>query len=175
MSKTVTPFTSQLVQFATSLSFAEVVSRLEKEINKEGSGNILERIFATKSTDPTELEGLVAQVTGGRNFLYFHQIEFSTLLQRFNGGKPQPRCAVYTIGNPLFAQAILKRNRQAAYHIPPRLLITENEDQSGTTVSYHLPSDSMAVTADPNDAVLKERLDDLSAKLEDLVTKITQA
>jgi uncharacterized protein (DUF302 family) len=64
MSKTVTPFTSQFVQYTTPLSYAEVASRLESQVNKAGSTNILSRIAATSIENEVELEAVVKKVTG---------------------------------------------------------------------------------------------------------------
>lgn len=105
---------------------------------------------------------------------YFQDIKWNEIIQRWEGGKPQPGFSVYTLGNPIIAQGIVKRNALAAYHIPPRFVVTENQDGQGTTVTYHLPSTAMVAGGDASDEILFQRVTDLADKLEELVKKITQ-
>jgi uncharacterized protein (DUF302 family) len=81
-----------------------------------------------------------------------------------------PVTHLYTFGNPLIAQGILGYDIRAALNIPPRLLVTEKEDHSGTKVLYHLPS-SVMVVGDNNQ--MREAVEALDAKVEKLVEKIT--
>jgi uncharacterized protein (DUF302 family) len=94
-------------------------------------------------------------------------------LLKFADGINRPGIVVYTIGNPLFAQPIMIYNPFAAYSIPPRLLIIENPDGTGTTVSYHLPSSVMGMSVGENEPTLQIELEALDEKLEKLVQRIT--
>jgi len=94
-------------------------------------------------------------------------------LLKLADGIDKPGIVVYTIGNPLFAQLIMKYNPLAAYNIPPRLLIIEKPDGTGTTVAYHLPSSVMGVPAGENEPTLQMELKALDEKVERLVRKIT--
>jgi len=94
------------------------------------------------------------------------------LIEQTDGVK-KPSPVVYTIGNPLIAQKILKNNVFAAYNIPPRLLILEKPDV-GTTVSYYLPSSVMGQPEGGEDPILHASLQDLDMKLEALVKRITK-
>ena len=85
----------------------------------------------------------------------------------------EPSAVVYTIGNPLIAQKILKYNVFAAYNIPPRLLILEKLDKIGTTVSYYLPSSVMVQPEGGKDPIGFQTIQDLDIKLETLVKRIT--
>ena len=53
---------------------------------------------------------------------------------------------LYTLGNPLLAQTMMQRDRRAALHVPPRLLVLEKDDRMGTEVTYILPSSLIAVS-----------------------------
>jgi uncharacterized protein (DUF302 family) len=83
-----------------------------------------------------------------------------------------PQVSIYTIGNPLIAQNILKHNLRAGLHIPPRLLVLEKTEGQGTQVMYQLPSSIMTLPGD-DDGELKEKLDALDSKLEALIAKVT--
>lgn len=85
----------------------------------------------------------------------------------------QPAVVVYTIGNPLIAQAILRHNPLAAYSIPPRLLVLEKPHGAGSVVYYHLPSSLMGIREGRSPPGLEKELQLLDAKVERLVTIIT--
>jgi len=170
MSKSVIPFTAKLIKFDTDVPFAEVISRLNIAVNKEGSENITERLKSTSTHD--ELTTVVNDTIGDSNFLYFMEFKFDMLLGEHTDGVKKPSTLVYTIGNPLIAKKILKNNVFAAYNIPPRLLISEKPD-AGTTVSYYLPSSVMGQLEGGEDHILHAKLQDLDIKLETLVKRIT--
>jgi len=67
MSKTVIPFTAKLVKFDTAVPFAEVISRLNIAVNKEGSGNITERLKLVHTQD--EFTALINDTIGDSGFL----------------------------------------------------------------------------------------------------------
>jgi len=73
----------------------------------------------------------------------------------------------------LIAQQILKISRLAAYSLPPKLLVCEKPDGSGTIVAYHLPSSIMALPGADSDPELQRRLEELDVKVEKLAESIT--
>jgi len=167
MSKTVTPFIASLVQFNTTLPFAEVIARLDVEVNKVASGGAKIRLVKNQQ----ELESLVEE-TVGTDFLYFTEFSHHKLL-KLADGIDRPGIVVYTIGNPLFGQPIMRCNPLAAFNIPPRLLVIDKPDGTGTTVSYHLPSSVMGVLVGENEPLLQVELKALDEKIEKLARKIT--
>ena len=193
MSKSVIPFTAKLVKFDTDVPFAEVISRLNTAVNKEGCGDIIARLKSTNTQD--ELATVVNDAIGDSDFLYvqfstfvifepilfnswstqryFMEFKFHRLLAKHTDGVRGPSTLVYTVGNPLIAQKIMKNNVFAAYNIPPRLLIVEKPDV-GTTVSYYLPSSIMGQPEGAEDPNLHANLQDLDIKLEILVKRITK-
>lgn len=70
MSKFTTQFTSQLVHYTTPLPFDDVISRLEKEINKANAHDMYARIINTQLGDEKEISEVTKSVTGTGNFLY---------------------------------------------------------------------------------------------------------
>lgn len=95
-------------------------------------------------------------------------------LLEYTDGVKKPSALLYTIGNPLIAQMILKYNILAAYNIPLRLLILEKPDEIGTTVSYYLPSSVMGQAEGGEDPILLAGLQDLDIRLETLAERITK-
>jgi len=172
MPKTVVPFTAKSVKFDTDVPFAEVISRLNIAVNKEGSGNIMARLKLIYTQD--EFTAVVNNTIGDSEFLYFMEVKHHRLLE-YTDGVQKPSALLYIIGNPLIAQIILKHNILAAYNIPLRLLILEKPDEVGTTVSYYLPSSVLGQAEGGDDLVLDASLRDLDIRLETLVAKITES
>lgn len=186
MSKHITKFTAQLVTFETTLPVAEVLTRLDQELNKARSGQIWSMLHGAQSKD--EIVSKIKEITGDRDFLYalifpdrdtcaerhcypsfFSAASHSTWLNTYFGTDTTPGTYLYTLGNPLIAQTILQHDLRAGLLIPPRLLVLENQDHSGTKLIYHLPSSVMAISDDPQ---LKQATEALDAKLENFVSKI---
>ncbi|KAJ7507738.1 hypothetical protein B0H11DRAFT_1793368 [Mycena galericulata] len=165
MTKTITSHLLQLVTFSTTLAVAQVISRLDEEIGKPatpGKSGLLRG-----STSKEELQQRVNSVIGPSGFLYFDEFNHSAWLQLYSS---TPRVVVYVIGNPLIAQTMLQFDVRGAYNIPPRLLILEKADGTGTDVIYHLPSSVMVLS---DNEMLKAAAEALDSKLESLVEKIT--
>ncbi|KAF8967553.1 hypothetical protein BDZ97DRAFT_1803964 [Flammula alnicola] len=167
--KIVTPFTAHLVQFDTAVPFAEVIARLDIEVNKAGSTDVTTALRSAKTHK--EYTSVVDR-TAKKDFLYFMEFPHSKML-RFAEGFNQRGIISYTIGNPLLAQEILKCNPLAAYDIPPRILIVEHPGGSGCSVSYHLPSTIMGLPNGEEDPKLQAVLEVLDDKVERMVERIT--
>lgn len=191
MSKIIIPFTAKLVKFDTAVPFTEVVSRLNIAVNKEGSGNFMARLKLVDTQD--EFTSVINNTIGDSGFLYvlapivsdqfqtylswmiryFMEVKQHRLLEYMDGAK-KPSALLYTIGNPLIAQMILKYNIFAAHNIPLRLLILEKPDEIGATVSYYLPSSILGQPEGGDDSVLHAGVQDLDNRLEKLVERITK-
>ncbi|KAF9263467.1 hypothetical protein L218DRAFT_959024 [Marasmius fiardii PR-910] len=164
--KTITPFTAQLVRFETSLGPQEVVSRLEEQTNRTGSKDLFPTIAVART--PEELQEGIKKISRGSDFVYFLSMKHDGWLRLYDD--KTPFVAVYTIGNPVIAQTILKHDLRASYNIPPRLLILEKEDRAGTYVLYHLPSSVMALDGDKPE--LLDAAHGLDEKLERLIIEV---
>ncbi|KAF8741111.1 hypothetical protein AX14_005714 [Amanita brunnescens Koide BX004] len=168
MKKTTTIFSAQLVTFETSVPFAEFVARLDRAVNKEGSDQIISKLKGADSRE--KLEKIVNDIRGGNDFLYFSELNHHRWLSVYEG-KPHPAIVVYTIGNPLIAQTIVKHDVRAALNIPPRLLIVEDPERHKTSIIYQLPSSVMVLVDDPN---LRGAAKALDLKLENLLTRVAR-
>ncbi|KAI0366516.1 TT1751-like protein [Pilatotrama ljubarskyi] len=175
MTKSVVEYTGRRVTYQTSLPFAEVAARLEKELNKPKGGAALFHVLGTAKSK-AELERGIAELTGGRDFIYFGEIAHHRWLGTYTGSSDTRRTAVYTFGNPLIAQTMLQRDLAAGLHIPPKLLLLENADGSGTSVIYDDPSSIIPVFQHGQDIdeELKKAAEGLSVKVEALVEAIVR-
>jgi len=166
MTKTVTSHNLQIVTFSTTLPFAEVTSHLDKQIGK-GSALMLPG-FKGGATSKEQLEAHVNSTVGPSGFRYFNEFNHGAWLQLFNSSTP--RVIVYVLGNPLIAQTMLQHDLRGAYNIPPRVLVLEKADGTGTDVVYHLPSSVIALS---DNEKLRAAAEALDSKLEALVESIT--
>jgi hypothetical protein len=67
MNKTTTTFSAQLVTLESSLGFSEVLARLDKAINKEGSSQLIPKMKSATSRD--EINLIVDGILGANDFL----------------------------------------------------------------------------------------------------------
>ncbi|ESK97627.1 hypothetical protein Moror_17489 [Moniliophthora roreri MCA 2997] len=166
--KTITPFTAQLVTFETDLSPEQVVSRLDEQLRRPDSARLIPLLSSATSKDALE-KGL-KEISQGNDFMYFLSMQHDTWLKLYDDNAPF--IAVYTIGNPTIAQGIMKHDRRAAYNIPPRLLVLEKEDRTGTQLIYHLPSSVMVL--DDSNTELTANVKALDKKLDQLMVEVTK-
>ncbi|KAF5321515.1 hypothetical protein D9619_000325 [Psilocybe cf. subviscida] len=171
--------TLRAIKYECSVPAAEVIARLNKAVNKAGadSGGPLPHL--EKLREQGKLEEYVAEKSGDY-FLYFSDSPFHKRpsigsSSPADDNKERPLVVTYTIGDPRIAQRILARNPWAAVCIPPRLLVVEKPDRSGTSVYFHTASSimSMAAHEGPRDEELETILAGLDKKLEALVVHIT--
>ena len=69
MSKSVVEFAGRRITYDTPLPIAEVIARLDKEVNKAGGGPEVFRLLSTVQTR-TELEDGMNTLLAGRDFVY---------------------------------------------------------------------------------------------------------
>ncbi|RDB22466.1 hypothetical protein Hypma_010260 [Hypsizygus marmoreus] len=171
MKKTATPFTAQLVTFDTTLPFDEVIARLNAQVNKAGSTQFLAQFRNVSGRE--EIEELINGALGPSGFLYFFELNHDQWMNIYDPSIHRPHAVVYTIGNPLIAETIMRHDAHPGYNIPPRLMVLEKPDHSGTEVVYHLPSSVMLAGYVGDDVEVKTALEGLDEKLDRLVTRIT--
>ena len=95
----------------------------------------------------------------------------------YTGTASTPATYVYTLGNPLIAQGMLRHDITGALHIPPRILVSERADGVGTRVVYDDPASVIAVPVTDGCAVNEQprsAAESLSRKLERLVEVIVR-
>jgi len=80
------------------------------------------------------------------------------------------RARMYTIGNPLIAQTMLRYSIAGGLNVPIRLLIYEDKPSGTTCFAYDLPSSLMSVLENP---AIMEAARKLDAKLLALAKLVT--
>lgn len=90
------------------------------------------------------------------------------------GSEDVPEMHVYTIGNPILAQSILKHRPISGLYVPLRLMVMGRYTDSnlGTILVYDLPS-SMIATDDRGE--LRAAAEVLDRKLDELVREVSSA
>ncbi|KAJ7634581.1 hypothetical protein FB45DRAFT_1056589 [Roridomyces roridus] len=140
--KKVETFDLQLVTYSTPLPVDVVIARLDAEVVKDkcpgkefGAGEG----FKTKE----EVEAALTAGIGPSGLIYFTEFDHGKWLPFYQDppfSKPARRVLFYHIGNPIIAETMIRHDIRASHNLPPRVLIVEREDGSGTDVHFHLPS-----------------------------------
>ena len=88
------------------------------------------------------------------------------------GSDDVPEMHVYTIGNPILAQSMLKHRPLSGLYVPLRLMVMGRcaDSNLGTIVVYDQPS-SLIATGDQGE--LRDAAEVLDRKLEILVQEVT--
>ena len=86
MSKSVVEYTARRITYDTSLPIAEVIARLDHELNKAGGGPEVFRLLSTVQTR-AELEDGVHALTAGRDFVYVRSLN-APPSPRLSAGRP---------------------------------------------------------------------------------------
>ncbi|KZT21858.1 hypothetical protein NEOLEDRAFT_1072748 [Neolentinus lepideus HHB14362 ss-1] len=170
MSKTTFSYQVQRVTYETDVPVSEVLARLDKALNRANSAGLLQKFINTTSKE--ELESTIHGQTdnGVRDFMFIGQIRHEGWLNAYFDTDTYPPISVYTLGNPLIAQTMIRHDTIAAYYVPPKIFVIGKPDDKGAKVIYDLPSSLIAAGKEGELKVAADRLD---AKLENLVRKIT--
>lgn len=165
--KTVSSHSFQLVNWSTPLAMPEVISRLNMELGKPAAG--VSRISLQGATSKEDFQARVEKLLGPSGFMYFNETHFGFLTLFSN----TPQAVMYVLGNPLIAQSILQHDLRVANNVPPRVLVLEKADGTGTDIIYHLPSSVMVLDDNTAAEGLKIATQALDKKLESLIERIT--
>ena len=108
-------------------------------------------------------------------YRYFADTAYHRWMNTYFGTTNTPQTYVYVLGNPLIAQTMLQHDLSGALHIPPRILVTEKADRSGTRVIYDDPASTIPVPLSEGNTVnseLQAAGGSLGEKLEGLIRAI---
>ena len=109
---------------------------------------------------------------------YFLGPTYHKWLNAYNGRTDTPQTYGYIFGNPLVAQTMLRHDLTVALHVPPKIVVIEKADGSGTRIAYDDPASVIAVPSASGENVnpeLAEAAGVLSRKFEALMERITKA
>ena len=117
-------------------------------------------------------------LTGRIGYRYFLGATYHKWLNAYKDTTDTPQTYGYLFGNPLVAQTMLRHDLTVALHVPPKIIIVEKADGSGTRVVYDDPASIIAVPSASGENVnpeLAEAAEVLSQKFEALIQMITKA
>jgi uncharacterized protein (DUF302 family) len=152
-------------EYATSRSFDDVIAAFESVV-----GNIEEVAWTSISSaakDAADVENRVAVEIVPSGFTRFLTVDLGSWLSRFRGIPAQAR--VYTIGNPLIAETMLRQELAAWMNLPVRLMIYRDEVSDTTRLVYDRPSTLMICLENGDLDAAARRLDEELAALAELV------
>ena len=125
-------------EHVSSRSFEEVVSAFESAVGSVEDIGFPALLAATKSAEEFESQVQSRESTSG--FMRFLTVDHGSWMTRVG---LNARARMYTIGNPLIAQTMIRHDLGAGLNVPIRLMIYE--DASGKVrLAYDLPSSLMS-------------------------------
>jgi uncharacterized protein (DUF302 family) len=164
-SPTVRSFNAQRVQYQTERTFDDVLSSLRKhvghatlsEVNWQGANG------ATRE----QFEKRVEAFAGDSGFMLFLEVNHGEWLPTFGINRKVIR---WVFGNPVIAYTMIRHDVTAGLFAPVELLLYENEQGTGSTILYDLPSSLMVLDENPP---LLQAAKALDQKLADLMARVT--
>jgi len=148
-------FTVNHNEHVSSRPFEEVVSAFESAVGSVEDTGFPALLASTKSAE--EFEASVQSRARSSGFMRFLTVDHGAWLTRIG---LKARARMYTIGNPLIAQTMLKHDIAAGLNVPVRLMIYEEPATRTTRLAYDLPSSLMSGLQNEKVASAANKLDD---------------
>lgn len=148
------PFSGARIIVHTGRPFDDVLHSL---LSLMGAVKVSEIVaLAKEPISEAEFARLVEErYVGKSGFMLFAQIDHSWISKY---GITQ-RMVRWILGNPLYAITMIRHDITAGLFAPVELLVTEDADRSGTTVTYVRPSSLMVVEENPSLLAAAQSLD----------------
>jgi uncharacterized protein (DUF302 family) len=156
------------IEHISSHSFDQVISDFEALVGSVENGGF--QRLAAAASDQKDFEKRVKEHEGKSGFMQFLLIDHGAWLPHMgiNGKKAR----MYTIGNPLIAETMLKHDLRVGLNVPVRLMIYENSTDGTVRLAYDLPSSLMSRLKNEDVTTAAKKLD---AKLQDLCKRAAGA
>jgi uncharacterized protein (DUF302 family) len=154
--------TSTLIhqEFSSQRTFDDVVATFEAAIG-QGDGKTFQTIV-DQTTSASDFADRIRAAEGSSGFILFLKVEHGLWLARVGIGG---RATMYTIGNPLIAQTMIRHNIKVGLNVPVRILIYEDAVAKTGHIGYDLPSSLMARLKNEQITAAAKLLDDKLAAL----------
>lgn len=136
--KTTQQINVQRVTVNTSLTFDTVLANLYSEIGGSESVSVPSLIQGTEA----DFEKKIEEAVGHSGFMLFEIFNHGAWLKLCTS--TDRKIVQIILGNPLIAKTIIPHSLNAGLHIPPRMILIENEEKNGTKIVYDLPSTLIA-------------------------------
>src|SRR5271155_492306 len=162
---TTTPFTGVRITVSTTVAFDEVLCRLRQVMGHTTLSELVD--LAHKPITQAEFVSQVQErFVGESDFMIFAELDHGGWLSKFEIHR---RVVRWILGNPLLAITMIRHDITAGLFAPVELLIAENGNGHGATLTYVRPSSLMVVVENPPLRAAAEKLD---AKLDELVARV---
>ena len=162
------PFEGERVVVRSRRPFDDVLKSLRQSMGQATVADI--NALAQEPMSEDAFSALVQErYVGPSGFVLFAEIDHGKWLPKF--GLHQ-RVVRLILGNPLYAITMIRHDITAGLFAPVELLVVEEKDQSGSSLTYVRPSSLMVI--EPN-APLLEAAQALDVKLSALVANVTEA
>jgi uncharacterized protein (DUF302 family) len=154
--------TSTLIheEFSSQRNFDDVVAAFEAATGP-GDGKTFQSIV-DQTTSANDFTDRIRNAEGSSGFILFLKVEHGRSLARMGIGG---RATMYTIGNPLIAQTMIRHNIKVGLNVPVRILIYEDAVTKTGHIEYDLPSSLMARLNHEQITAAAKLLDDKLAAL----------
>ena len=160
------PFQGIRVDVDTLVSFDEVLSRLRVQMRNASLSEVV-TLAKEATTEAEYIQKVEERFVGESGFMIFHEIDHGGWLPRFGVDR---RIIRLIVGNPLIAITMIRHDMKAGLFAPVEILVTENGNGPGATITYVLPSSLIVVEENPP---LLEAAKALDEKLNALIAKAT--
>jgi uncharacterized protein (DUF302 family) len=155
----------QRVTVSTSITFDTVLAKLYHEIGGSEPVSVQRLIQGSEAN----FEKKITDAVGPSDFMLFQQFNHGAWLKLCTS--TDRKIVQIILGNPLIAKTIIPHNVRAGLHIPPRMILIENEEKDGTQIVYDLPSSLVAAEYESAQSAAALALD---KKFEALVDRISK-
>jgi uncharacterized protein (DUF302 family) len=141
-------------EHVSSQPFEEVVNAFESAVGSVEESGFPALLASSKSAE--QFESRVRSREGASGFMRFLTVDHGAWLARIG---LNAKARMYTIGNPLIAQTMLKHDIAAGLNVPVRLMIYEDAASRTTRLAYDLPSSLMSGLQNEKVAAAAKKLD----------------
>ncbi|MFZ0559676.1 MAG: DUF302 domain-containing protein [Methylovirgula sp.] len=150
------------MHFESPRSFDAVRTELRRLLGTSRLQEVLDHARAVRNAD--DFERIIQPLTGESGFMLFLELDHSGWLPLYGITRKAVRLM---FGNPLIAITMIRHDIEAALFAPVELLLVENADGEGSTITYDLPSSLMRAETNPK---LLEAAQALDAKVATLAS-----
>jgi uncharacterized protein (DUF302 family) len=126
-------------EFSSKHSFDAVVAAFEAAVGPGDSKTF--QSVVDQASSAGDFANRIHAAEGSSGFILFLKVEHSPWLARVG---LKGRATMYTIGNPLIAQTMIRHSIEVGLNVPVRLLIYEDAATKTGRIGYDLPSSLMA-------------------------------
>ncbi len=147
-------------EFASEKTFDAVVAAFEAAVGP-GDGKTFQSVVDQASSAGNFADRIHA-AEGSSGFILFLKVEHGPWLARVG---LKGRATMYTIGNPLIAQTMIRHNIEVGLNVPVRVLLYEDASTKTGRIGYDLPSSLMARLKNDQITAAAKLLDDKLAAL----------